>query len=186
MRDDKEHPDGFNPLVKMLVTEDEFFQQIKRLSNDEILSGIHDALTDRPLNATILAERLCDLADKLVINVDPKTDPKDKVKEKYEEIITTYQIAMRLDPGLKRAYHGYAEACLEMGYYAQCIEAYQTLLKKNSEATDVLLDLGFAYLRMNHLKEASECFRKVLDLSTDPIERRRANEGLNDIARRGG
>jgi hypothetical protein len=37
---------------------------------------------------------------------------------------------------------------------------------------------------MGLLKEAEECFRKVLELSTDTDERQQADDGLVDIARK--
>lgn len=173
MCEDKAHPNGFNELLKKLRNNDnQFFDQVKTLSDDEQLKGIHDALVQRPLNATTIANRLSDLGERLH---NEGTD---------EEAITTYMLAIRLDPGLKKAYQGHAQACLAKGYYTQCVEDYKTLIKKDKLDTNAHLKLGQVDLLMGLLKEAEECFRKVLELSTDTEERQQADDGLADIARK--
>ena len=172
MCEDKAHPDGFNELVKKLRSNDDhFFEQIKRLSEDELIREIHTALPDGTLTAERLALRLNELGKKLHDD------------QKYDRAITSFKMALMLDPLLRDAYLGHAEACIAKGFHTMAVEDYYTLIAKNDHDTTAYLRRGYTYLALAMYDEAEADFRKVLNLSLDDAERTQADDGLARIAR---
>lgn len=167
MCEDKVHPDGFNDLVKQLRTNPEFFELSKQmLSSNEVIRDTQDLLSQRPLNSKAVSNQLCILGDKF------------RFQDENNEAILTYKMAISLDPNSRQAYLGHAQASLAKSDYTQSVEDYKTLISMNDQDTEAYLEMGKVYLLMN--KEANECFRKVLEMSTDEEERKQAEAGLSD------
>jgi tetratricopeptide (TPR) repeat protein len=173
MCEDKAHPDGFNELVKKLCSHDDhFFEQIKRVSEDELFEEIHSTQPESPLTAEKLALRLNQLGKKLYND------------QEYERAITNFKMAQMLDPTLRDAYLGHAQSCVAKGFYTMAVEDYATLFYKNSHDTAAHLGRGNVNISLALYDDAEADFHKVLDLSIDENERQQADDGLKQIQMR--
>lgn len=173
MQEDEIHPDGFNDLVKKLRTNDDhLYEQVKRLSEDRLFREIHASLPDGPLTAEKLALLLNELGNRL------------HEDREYDRAITSFKLAQTLDPLLRDAYLGHADACNAKGFHTMAVEDLSTLIAKNDRDTAAYLGRGRTYLTLAMYDEAQVDFLKVLDLSIDDDERNLAEEGLSAINKR--
>jgi tetratricopeptide (TPR) repeat protein len=163
---------GFNNLVKKLREDPGFIGLCTLLKEDPLLTSLFNELREKKLTAKNAARWLTSYGESL------------HAQHQEHEAIEAYHMAMLLDPNWAGAIRGHAHACQAIGNFTRVIEDYQSLIARDSQDTASYLKLGQVYLSRNMLEEARENFHKVLDISTDPEERRQANEGFAEIGRR--
>ncbi len=91
--------------------------------------------------------------------------------------------AAEIDPQLPRIHARLAEAHRAAGKLDRARQLYLAELRQNPGDVDTLLDLGDLLVEMNRPQEASEKYRRVLELQSDNID---AHMALGDLALRDG
>lgn len=99
---------------------------------------------------------------------------------RVEETINAYQKALDIDPCCAQALFGMGNVNLRIGDYLEAVEYYKDLLSLRSDldksdlragkehvksfTVQIHYNLGYAYMRVNSVDEAKECFETVLRL----------------------
>ncbi|MCA9307779.1 MAG: tetratricopeptide repeat protein, partial [Phycisphaerales bacterium] len=85
----------------------------------------------------------------------------------FDRAIYCFREAAAIDPALPRVHARLAFAYAETGRQERARQLYLRELRDHPGDIDTLLDLGCLLLDMNRLGEASEKFRRVLELESD-------------------
>lgn len=154
LADEREHT-GFNQLVSQLRKDAGFFRDIVERQRDPLLDGIRTALSGRPLTPEAIAEKLSELGDHLQAN------------NWTDDAISAFNLSLRLDPSLRPAYFGRAQANLSKNMIPQAIQDYKILISLNEKDPAAYLALGRVYLDLNMLDEAIDLFDRSRKLTLE-------------------
>lgn len=89
-------------------------------------------------------------------------------QQRYEEAISAFRQATRLDPGLLLAWENLARACQRAGRNVEAIALWQTVLKVEPKRVDLLNTLGALQLSEGLAPEAAETLSR--SLAIDPTQ----------------
>jgi len=87
-----------------------------------------------------------------------------------EKAVWCLREAARLEPELPRLQARLADAYAATGRLERARQLYLTELRSNPGDVETLLDLGSLLVRMNRHQEASEKFRRVLEIEPDNVD----------------
>ncbi|MEO1717185.1 MAG: tetratricopeptide repeat protein [Planctomycetota bacterium] len=100
-------------------------------------------------------------------------------RRKLERAIWCLQQASKIDPSLPRVYARMAYACSLMGRHERARQLYLREIRLNPGDADTIVDLGRLLVDMHRTTEASEKFRRALELVPDHLE---AHLSLGELA----
>ncbi|MGC8845944.1 MAG: tetratricopeptide repeat protein, partial [Candidatus Hydrogenedens sp.] len=110
-------------------------------------------------------------------------------QKRYEEAEKAYKTALDIYPGDGEGWATYAEFKKEIGDYQQAIQLFQEAVQKLKvkdvpleTLTEVLIELGETYLKINDKNNAKKVFSEVISLNpqNDDIKQRIKRIGLSD------
>ncbi|HEY8187461.1 MAG TPA: protein kinase [Pyrinomonadaceae bacterium] len=113
-----------------------------------------------------------------------------KIKQGYEwdwaGAETEYKRAIELNPNLTRAHYFYGQHLSMMGRHSESIAELKRSLEIDPLDLDGIKELGYRFFVARQYDQASEQFRKVLDMDPNSVEATEAHNGLAWIYERKG
>lgn len=110
-------------------------------------------------------------------------------QKRYEEAENAYKTALEIYPGDGEGWAIYAGFKKEIGDYQQAVQLFQEAIKKLKEKeapidiiTEVLIELGETYIKLNDKDNANKIFSEVIGLNpqNDDIKQRLKQMGFSD------
>ncbi|TVQ61012.1 MAG: tetratricopeptide repeat protein [Phycisphaerales bacterium] len=164
----------------------EWFERVQRLEPSKAESYVHRIEAYTALNDHDQAETMFYLARQYE-NEDAQAyaNIAESLMDRalHEKAIWCLREAARLQPDLPRVHARLAGAYAATGRQERARQLYLTELREHPGCIDTLLDLGCLLVDMNRLGEASEKFRRVLEIESDNAD---AHFYLGDLAQRQG
>jgi len=88
----------------------------------------------------------------------------------YEEAVTQYSEALRLDPNLAKAHNNLGNAFLAQGKYEEAVNQYNEALRLNPDLAEAHHNLADIYLRQGKYDEAIRQYGETLRLDPNVVE----------------
>lgn len=101
--------------------------------------------------------------------------------EQYEQAITAFREAVRLDPGNSLYRCNLAVALGEGGQEEAAFNEFRKVLESNPNDITALLNLGYMYSERERKEEARQAWERVVQLSPDSPEGQEAQENLQHL-----
>lgn len=87
------------------------------------------------------------------------------ILRKHDNATREYQLALRFDPGFRKAANALAYHCAQSGRDAEAIRYFQDVLRMESRDADTHFNLGFVLARNGQHRGAIESFRAAVGLN---------------------
>ncbi|MES1240715.1 MAG: sulfatase-like hydrolase/transferase [Acidobacteriota bacterium] len=105
---------------------------------------------------------------------------------RFEEALRDFREAARRDPANPVPLENAARAAYRLGRQRESVQLYETLLRLQPGRGDLWKTAGAMYFyELGDKADAERCFRRALTLETDPGERERIQQALEEIAAAG-
>jgi arylsulfatase A-like enzyme/Flp pilus assembly protein TadD len=101
---------------------------------------------------------------------------------RFDDALRDFREAARRDPVNPVPLENAARAAYRLGRHREAVQLYETLLRLQPARGDLWKTAGALYFyELNDKADAERCFRRALNLETDPGERERIEETLDEI-----
>ena len=88
-----------------------------------------------------------------------------EIFKRYDDAIGEYQLALRADPGFRKAANALAFRCAQAGRNAEAIRYFEEVLRLTPGDADTLFNLGYVHGKVGDQRKAIETFRATVALN---------------------